>query len=268
MPKKSPAFTRSAAFAVGEEQCLCVDINCHRKSITVPVTVVLGPVATPGLLRAVPRNPRQMTFCCGKTQDLGSGTCTSVSASKFGPRRCGPACGRGTLNSEEHLTLRLDAKKHQIRTYYRALFQAWGPQHWWPAQSRFEVIVGAYLTQNTAWTNVEKALTNLRSARLLSVRGIRRVSLAELERLMGSAPKLPIPSCCTPATIQYSWWTPTRAGFSLATRFFRKKPLMTRFGNCLSERWRPWQSPLPTQAPPGINTWRRDFPALRILRRR
>ena len=85
------------------------------------------------------------------------------------------------------MTLRLDAKKHQIRTYYRALFQAWGPQHWWPAQSRFEVIVGAYLTQNTAWTNVEKALTNLRSARLLSVRGIRRVSLAELERLIRPA---------------------------------------------------------------------------------
>jgi endonuclease-3 related protein len=82
---------------------------------------------------------------------------------------------------------RVDARKHQIRTYYRVLLQAWGPQHWWPAQSRFEVIVGAYLTQNTAWTNVEKALANLRSARLLSVKGIRRVSLAELERLIRPA---------------------------------------------------------------------------------
>jgi endonuclease III related protein len=85
------------------------------------------------------------------------------------------------------LTLRTDARKHHIQTYYRALFQAWGPQHWWPAQSRFEVIVGAYLTQNTAWTNVEKALANLRAARRLSVRGIRRASLAELERLIRSA---------------------------------------------------------------------------------
>jgi endonuclease-3 related protein len=82
------------------------------------------------------------------------------------------------------LTLRVDARKHQIRSYYHALFQAWGPQHWWPAQSRFEVIVGAYLTQNTAWTNVERALANLRSARLLSVRGIRGASLAQLERLI------------------------------------------------------------------------------------
>ena len=79
----------------------------------------------------------------------------------------------------------LDAKEDEIRSYYRALFQAWGPQHWWPAQSLFEVIVGAFLTQNTAWTNVEKALANLRAARLLSVSGIRRVPLAELERLIG-----------------------------------------------------------------------------------
>jgi endonuclease-3 related protein len=83
--------------------------------------------------------------------------------------------------------LRVNPRKHQIRTYYHALFHAWGRQHWWPAQSRFEVIVGAYLTQNTAWTNVEKALANLRGARRLSVRGIRRASLAELERLIRPA---------------------------------------------------------------------------------
>jgi endonuclease III related protein len=83
--------------------------------------------------------------------------------------------------------LRGDGKSDQIRTYYRALFHAWGPQHWWPAQSRFEVIVGAYLTQNTAWTNVEKALANLRGARLLSASGIRRASLSELERLIRPA---------------------------------------------------------------------------------
>jgi endonuclease-3 related protein len=128
-----------------------------------------------------------MTFCCGKTQDLGSGTCTSVSAGKFGPAGVRLLAAGVHSTVRNNLTLRVDAKKHQIRTYYRALFQAWGPQHWWPAQSRFEVIVGAYLTQNTAWTNVEKALTNLRSARLLNVRGIRRVSLAELERLIRPA---------------------------------------------------------------------------------
>ena len=77
-----------------------------------------------------------------------------------------------------------DGRNNRIRTYYRALFQAWGPQNWWPARSAFEVIVGAYLTQNTAWTNVEKAMANLRSARLLRMKGIRHVPLAELERLI------------------------------------------------------------------------------------
>lgn len=72
----------------------------------------------------------------------------------------------------------------KIRRYYQALSQAWGPQHWWPADSSFEVIVGAYLTQNTAWTNVERALANLRAAQVLSVSGIRKVRLAKLERLI------------------------------------------------------------------------------------
>src|SRR5260370_15718508 len=78
-------------------------------------------------------------------------------------------------------------KEKKIRAYYRMLFSAWGCQHWWPARTRFEVIVGAYLTQNTAWTNVESALTNLRSARLLNLQGIRQVALPELERLIHSA---------------------------------------------------------------------------------
>lgn len=72
----------------------------------------------------------------------------------------------------------------ELRRYYRALYDSWGAQHWWPAETRFEVIVGAYLTQNTAWTNVERALTNLRNAQVLSVEGIRRSTAARLERLI------------------------------------------------------------------------------------
>ena len=74
-----------------------------------------------------------------------------------------------------------------LRTYYRALLGAWGPQNWWPAESPFEVIVGAFLTQNTAWGNVERALANLRHARQLSVAGIRRLPLADLQRLIRPA---------------------------------------------------------------------------------
>ncbi len=81
----------------------------------------------------------------------------------------------------------LHKKEEEILRYYRELFRAWGPQHWWPAETRFEVIVGAYLTQNTAWTNVESALANLRQARLLSVEGIRKVPLRKLQRLIRSS---------------------------------------------------------------------------------
>ncbi len=80
-------------------------------------------------------------------------------------------------------TSQFDPEK-EIRKYYAALYQTWGAQHWWPAETQFEVIVGAYLTQNTAWTNVERALNNLRSAQLLSIEGIRTVRLARLQRLI------------------------------------------------------------------------------------
>lgn len=62
-----------------------------------------------------------------------------------------------------------------------------GPQHWWPAGSAFEVIVGAYLTQNTAWTNVERAMGNLRRADVLSISGIRNTAIEALEQLVRPA---------------------------------------------------------------------------------
>jgi endonuclease III related protein len=79
------------------------------------------------------------------------------------------------------------AKEEQLRTYYATLFRAWGAQHWWPARTRFEVIVGAYLTQNTAWTNVERALRRLRATGLLNLQGIRRTPLPQLEAIIRSA---------------------------------------------------------------------------------
>ena len=86
---------------------------------------------------------------------------------------------RSQLNSNQEFILSRASKKNEIRQYYRTLHHAWGAQHWWPAETPFEVIVGAYLTQNTAWTNVEKALANLRDAQLLTVEGMRSVRLAQ-----------------------------------------------------------------------------------------
>jgi len=56
----------------------------------------------------------------------------------------------------------------RLEGLYRSMFTALGPQGWWPGRARFEVIVGAILTQNTAWTNVTLALANLRRARALT----------------------------------------------------------------------------------------------------
>ena len=78
-------------------------------------------------------------------------------------------------------------REEQIRDFYLTLYRAWGRQHWWPAQSRFEVILGAYLTQNTSWTNVERALGSLRQAKKLSLTGIRDLRLPKLERLIRSS---------------------------------------------------------------------------------
>ena len=72
----------------------------------------------------------------------------------------------------------------EIPSYYTALLARYGPQNWWPARSRFEVIVGAYLTQNTNWSNVEKAMLNLRRARALSVTAMRAIALDKLETLV------------------------------------------------------------------------------------
>ncbi len=75
----------------------------------------------------------------------------------------------------------------QVRAFYQTLYSACGPQHWWPAKTRFEVIVGAYLTQNTSWTNVEIALRNLRKDGRLTIEGIRRVPTVRLEALIRSS---------------------------------------------------------------------------------
>src|SRR5713226_9912275 len=74
-----------------------------------------------------------------------------------------------------------------LRTYYDALFAAHGPQYWWPGRSAFEVVVGAILTQNTSWTNVELAIRNLRRKKLLTPRAMETVSLARLARLVRSS---------------------------------------------------------------------------------
>ncbi len=67
---------------------------------------------------------------------------------------------------------------------YERLLRTLGPRHWWPGESPFEVIVGAILTQNTSWTNVEKAIDNLKKAGMLSPLGIRGLDKNELAQII------------------------------------------------------------------------------------
>jgi len=78
-------------------------------------------------------------------------------------------------------------RKRALTEFYEEMSAALGPMRWWSAKTPFEVIVGAILTQNTAWTNVKLALANLRRERLLSPRAMAEVPLKKLERLIRSS---------------------------------------------------------------------------------
>jgi len=78
---------------------------------------------------------------------------------------------------------RLDGAK-RLRWMPDGLLRTYGPQDWWPAKTPFEVILGAYLTQNTAWKAVERSLENLHKASALSVEGLRAIPMAKLRQLI------------------------------------------------------------------------------------
>ncbi|GBE17482.1 endonuclease III [archaeon BMS3Abin16] len=79
-------------------------------------------------------------------------------------------------------------KQNNLEQVYKRLFEAFGAQNWWPGETQLEVIVGAVLTQNTAWQNVKRAIVNLKGAGVLSLNGLIDVGsdgLAELIRPSG-----------------------------------------------------------------------------------
>jgi endonuclease-3 related protein len=67
-----------------------------------------------------------------------------------------------------------------LMTIYSKLYSGFGPQHWWPGDTPFEIAVGAILTQNTNWDNVERAIGNLKRRKLLSAKKMFDISEAEL----------------------------------------------------------------------------------------
>ena len=75
-------------------------------------------------------------------------------------------------------------KTKALLQIYQKMFEALGPRQWWPGETPFEVVIGAILTQNTNWSNVEKAIKNLKTASKLSPEGIYGLSITELAELI------------------------------------------------------------------------------------
>ena len=77
--------------------------------------------------------------------------------------------------------------KRKLEDIFKRLYSVFGAQHWWPADSRFEVIVGTILTQNTSWLNVKKAISNLKKEKVLSPQKLYGLKFSKLARLIKPA---------------------------------------------------------------------------------
>ena len=97
--------------------------------------------------------------------------------SEFGTRNLGPGFNSAIRNSQSAILI----------TIYRKLHQTYGPRHWWPGETSFEVMVGAILTQNTSWRNVEKAIQKLKENRVLNPEGIHHLKKSQLAPLIRSS---------------------------------------------------------------------------------
>ena len=75
-------------------------------------------------------------------------------------------------------------EQQKLLNIYKKLYAHFGPQDWWPADTPFEVIIGAILTQNTNWKNVEKAISNLKSAGVLNPRAIFENRQSRIENMI------------------------------------------------------------------------------------
>ena len=77
--------------------------------------------------------------------------------------------------------------RETLTEIYQLLFDAFGPQHWWPGETPFEVMTGAILTQNTSWINVEKAINNLKNANCLTPERLHTLDQQKLAELIRPA---------------------------------------------------------------------------------
>ena len=92
-----------------------------------------------------------------------------------------------------------------LQHIYERLFAAYGPQHWWPADTPTEVVIGAILTQNTAWKNVECAIHNLRDANALDWSALRGLPTARLAKLIQPSGTYRVKAVRLKAFVNHLW---------------------------------------------------------------
>jgi len=85
---------------------------------------------------------------------------------------------------ESSPTSAISASQQQLRNMYAALLDAYGTRKWWPAETAFEVVIGAFLTQATAWRSVERSIANLRDAGMLRIEDVREIQEERLRELI------------------------------------------------------------------------------------
>ena len=91
------------------------------------------------------------------------------------------------MGVQEKETIGVGVSRRTLEAIYRRLFSRYGPQHWWPGETPFEVAVGAILTQNTSWTNASRAVQQLKRRGLLNPRKLDRLPVRELALLIRSS---------------------------------------------------------------------------------
>ena len=102
----------------------------------------------------------------------------AIRSSNFRLKSAFPACPAG----------RRDPQSAILMEIFQRLYKVYGPMHWWPGETPFEVMVGSLiLTQNTSWRNVEKAIRNLKAKKVLHVRGIHQLKRSQLASLIRSS---------------------------------------------------------------------------------
>ncbi|MHC4441076.1 MAG: endonuclease III domain-containing protein [Planctomycetota bacterium] len=92
-----------------------------------------------------------------------------------------------------------------LRAFYDAMFKAYGPQHWWPGDTPTEIIIGAILTQNTAWRNVERAIENLKKSDIIDWKRLRDLPHQQLAELIRPAGYFNVKTRRLKAFVQWLW---------------------------------------------------------------